>query len=52
VTRDATPTPAPPFFILRDLDGCWLNASVSEAIYDEFRNQPSTGGCIINAGSD
>jgi hypothetical protein len=35
---DATPTPAPPFFILRDLDGCWLNASVSEAIYDEFRN--------------
>jgi hypothetical protein len=39
---DATQTPGPPFFILRDLDGCWLNASLSEAIYDEFRNPDNT----------
>ena len=28
----ATPTPGPPFFILRDLDGCWHDALLRDAI--------------------
>ncbi len=32
----ATPEPGPPFFLLRDLDGCWGNRLLSDAMYDEL----------------
>jgi hypothetical protein len=38
----ATPQPGPPFFILRDLDGCWHNAPLKDAIFDELRNPDNT----------
>ena len=38
----ATPKPGPPFFILRDLDGCWHHALLKDAILDELRNPDNT----------
>ena len=32
------PPPLAPFFILQDLDGCWLHPLLREAISDELRN--------------
>lgn len=32
------PPPPAPFFILRDLDGCWLHPLLRKAISDEMRN--------------
>ena len=34
--------PGPPFFILRDLDGCWHHAPLKDAILDELRNPDNT----------
>ena len=34
----ATPSPGPPFFILRDLDGCWHHPLLKDANLDELRN--------------
>ena len=39
-----TPQPGPPFFILRDLDGCWHDAVLKDAILDELRNPDNTPG--------
>jgi hypothetical protein len=39
---DITPDPGPPFFILRDLDGCWHHSPLKEAILDELRNPANT----------
>ena len=39
---DATLEPGPPFFILRDLDGCWSNALLSDVIYDELCSPDNT----------
>jgi hypothetical protein len=38
----ATPNPGPPFFILRDLDGCWHQPLLRHAILDELRNPANT----------
>jgi hypothetical protein len=38
----ATPAAGPPFFILRDLDGCWQNVLLRDAIHDELRNPDNT----------
>jgi hypothetical protein len=38
----ATPKPGSPFFILRDLDGCWHSTLLRNAIYDELRNPDNT----------
>jgi hypothetical protein len=38
----ATPPPGPPFFILRDLDGCWHSALLRDAIHDELRIPDNT----------
>ena len=37
-----TPQPGPPFFILRDLEGCWHDAVLKDAIFDELRNPDNT----------
>jgi len=37
-----TPQPGPPFFILRDLDGCWHETSLKAAILDELQNPTNT----------
>jgi hypothetical protein len=37
-----TPQPGPPFFILRDLDGCWHDDLLRDAILDELRNPGNT----------
>jgi hypothetical protein len=39
---DFTPQPGPPFFILRDLEGCWHDAVLKDAIFDELRNPDNT----------
>ncbi len=39
---DSTQSPGPPFFILRDLDGCWQHPLLKEAILDELRNPGNT----------
>ncbi|WP_156971161.1 NACHT domain-containing protein [Beijerinckia mobilis] len=39
---DVTPSPGSPFFILHDLDGCWNNGLLKDAIYDELRNPDNT----------
>ncbi len=47
-----TPEPGPPFFILRDLDGCWGNALLSDAIYDELcspDNTPAEYAALLDA---
>ncbi len=38
----ATPSPGPPFFILRDLDGCWHHPLLKDANLDELRNPANT----------
>ena len=37
-----TPQPGSPFFILRDLDGCWHHTLLKDAILDELRNPANT----------
>ena len=38
----ATPQPGSPFFILRDLDGCWHHTLLTDATLDELRNPANT----------
>jgi hypothetical protein len=38
----ATPEPGPPFLLLRDLDGCWGNGLLSDAMYDELCSPDNT----------
>ncbi|MGA7326225.1 MAG: hypothetical protein WBX25_17505 [Rhodomicrobium sp.] len=37
-----TPAPGLPFFILRNLDDCWENAALRDAVYEELCKQDNT----------